>query len=43
MITVATVRRCLGELAPEKWAQDWDNVGLMVGEPQARCLKLPWP
>lgn len=36
MITVATVRRWLGELAPEKWAEDWDNVGLMVGQ-------LNWP
>jgi dinuclear metal center YbgI/SA1388 family protein len=40
MLTVAAVRRWLGELAPEKWAEEWDNVGLMVGTMKKPVRKI---
>ncbi len=32
MVTVATVAECLEQFAPAKLAEDWDNVGLLVGD-----------
>ncbi|HQD39579.1 MAG: Nif3-like dinuclear metal center hexameric protein [Firmicutes bacterium] len=40
MLTVATIRRWLSELAPEGWAEDWDNVGLMVGRANQPVHKI---
>lgn len=40
MVTVATVRRWLEKLAPRKWAQDWDNVGLMVGKLEQKVERI---
>lgn len=34
-VAVADVERCLNEIAPPSLAQDWDNVGLLVGDRDA--------
>ncbi len=40
MVTVAAVRNLLAELAPESWAEEWDNVGLMTGQLKGRGSKI---
>lgn len=40
MPTVADAARVLGQIAPLSLAEDWDNVGLLVGDPAASLAKL---
>ena len=37
---VADVVEVLETVAPPRWAQEWDNVGLLLGDPNARVRKL---
>lgn len=39
-ITVADAARALDAVAPPVLAQEWDNVGLLVGDPQAACTRI---
>lgn len=40
METVQDVMSCLEKLAPRSLAQEWDNVGLMVGDKNAKVTKI---
>lgn len=40
MTTVAEIAQCLERLAPAALAADWDNVGLLMGDRQARVTRL---
>lgn len=40
MTTVADVAAALDAIAPPALAEDWDNVGLLVGDRRSRCRKL---
>jgi len=40
MPTVATIATFLEQLAPFRLAEDWDNVGLLVGDPERIATKL---
>ncbi|MDX2039190.1 MAG: Nif3-like dinuclear metal center hexameric protein [Isosphaeraceae bacterium] len=40
MITTADIERELEAIAPRRIAESWDNVGLLVGDPQARVTRL---
>ena len=37
MPTVADVMEALDRIAPSELAEEWDNVGLLLGDPEARC------
>lgn len=37
---LADVTRALEEIAPPAWAEPWDNVGLLVGDPAARVVRV---
>lgn len=37
---VADVARLIEELAPPSWAETWDNVGLLVGHPEAEAVRV---
>ncbi|MHC4670858.1 MAG: Nif3-like dinuclear metal center hexameric protein [Planctomycetota bacterium] len=39
-VTVAQISRTLDRLAPPHLAQSWDNVGLLVGDPSAKCRRI---
>ena len=36
MIQVKQVLQCLEQAAPYELAESWDNVGLLVGDPEAQ-------
>ena len=36
MIQVKQILHCLEQAAPYELAEHWDNVGLLVGDPEAR-------
>ena len=40
MPTVREIEKCLFALAPRDGAMDWDNVGLLVGDPEAEVSRL---
>lgn len=40
MTTVGTVAAHIEELAPVSWAEQWDNVGLQVGDPEAAVSRI---
>lgn len=40
MPTVADAIRCLEAIAPPELAEDWDNVGLLVGDPSADLSRV---
>lgn len=40
MLPLGSILRYLGELAPLRLAEDWDNVGLLVGEPNRPVQRL---
>jgi dinuclear metal center YbgI/SA1388 family protein len=40
MTTVGQIAAYIEELAPPAWAEEWDNVGLQVGEPSAPANRI---
>ncbi len=40
MVTVGDVRDFISRLAPQELAEEWDNTGLLVGDPAARVAKI---
>ena len=38
--TVGDIAAHLAEIFPEEWAESWDNIGLIVGDPKARIEKV---
>ncbi|MFZ5815156.1 MAG: Nif3-like dinuclear metal center hexameric protein [Bacillota bacterium] len=40
MTTVGKIAAYIEELAPPEWAEQWDNVGLQVGEPSAPAGRI---
>jgi dinuclear metal center YbgI/SA1388 family protein len=40
MVTVENVTEFLGRIAPLRLAEDWDNVGLLVGRPEAEVRRV---
>jgi dinuclear metal center YbgI/SA1388 family protein len=40
MASIATIIEYLDEFAPSHLAADWDNVGLLLGDRQAKCERL---
>ncbi len=40
MMRCSEILRRLGELAPERYAAEWDNPGLLVGRPEKRVEKV---
>ncbi|MGE3182627.1 MAG: YqfO family protein [Phycisphaerae bacterium] len=39
-IQVADVEKALNDIAPFRWAAEWDNVGLLAGDPAWPCRKV---
>ena len=42
MIQVKQVLQCLEQAAPYELAESWDNVGLLVGDPEAEVEGARW-
>ena len=40
MITVEAITACLNQLAPPALAEEWDNVGLLLGDPAAPVARV---
>src|SRR5262249_37755784 len=40
MASIATIVEYLDEFAPSHLAADWDNVGLLLGDRQAKCERV---
>ena len=39
MTTVQQIITLMEQLAPTPYAESWDNVGLMVGDPECSCYR----